>query len=432
MKRYITLISALLCLCLCYGGLMVRAESPQSEDAPRVVDNAGLFLSAEAEQMETRLSEIRGEIGKDIVIYTDVTAYGVSHAERAEDFYDFNGYGVGADKEGVCLFACMDPEDRGWWACCTGPVTMSLYTESAANALDDALYEYMAAGRYAEGVADWIENVRTLYVKGIPFAPDWWPDQGAEFRRFHDETAPRIVDDYGSLTASELQSLTEHASAISQKYGLDIVVHTSYSPDGLPMRIYCEKFYEYNGYGYGENYDGILLTIFPDTYSPVNITGFGIGNDKLSGNNWERLYDQTRDRMASEGYAQGIAEYLRLVDHMERTGRVPRTAGYWTLITLLGAALGSTFGGIALGSAKHKMGAPMAKRDANQYILTDNTRITSLGSSFLYTTSSKRYAPMEPRSTSSGGGSSDSGGSSYSGSYIGSSGSTHSGSGRKF
>lgn len=164
----------------------------QDEEAPRVVDAADILSDADEERLEARIRELRRELVKDIVIYTDVSTYGLERSVLAADFYDFNGYGCGEGREGVCLFICMDPADRDWWVCCTGPVTMELYTESAANLLDDALYDYMAAGDYAAGVSDWVENIRTLYRKGIPFAPDWYPDQGTEFARFHDAAAPRV------------------------------------------------------------------------------------------------------------------------------------------------------------------------------------------------------------------------------------------------
>ena len=91
------------------------------KDAPRIVDTADIFSDEEESSMEARLTELRGQLGKDIVVFTDVSTYGLSQPVYAADFYDFNGYGIGDDREGVCLMICMDPADRGWWACCTGP-----------------------------------------------------------------------------------------------------------------------------------------------------------------------------------------------------------------------------------------------------------------------------------------------------------------------
>ena len=93
------------------------------EKAPRVIDIADIFSGEEEQQMEARLAELRTSLGKDIVILADVSTYGLSRSVYAADFYDFNGYGIGPDREGVCLMICMEPGNRGWWCCCTGPVT---------------------------------------------------------------------------------------------------------------------------------------------------------------------------------------------------------------------------------------------------------------------------------------------------------------------
>ena len=72
-------------------------------DAPRVVDQADIFTDEEEAQMEKRLAQLRGQLSKDIVIFTDVSTHGLSHTAYADDFFDYYGYGIGEDFEGVCL-----------------------------------------------------------------------------------------------------------------------------------------------------------------------------------------------------------------------------------------------------------------------------------------------------------------------------------------
>ena len=116
---------------------------------------------------------------------------------------------------------------------------------------------------------------------------------------------------------------------------------------------------------------------------------------------------------------------------MEKTGRVPRTGGYWGWIAVLGAIVGAIFGGITLGAAKSKMAVPRVKQTAIDYLERDSLRINRVQDQYLNTTTTRKYSPVE---RSSGGGSSGGGGgrSSYSSSYSGSSGTSHSGSGRSF
>ena len=397
--------------------------------APRVVDVADLFSDEAEARMEARLAGLREELGKDIVVFTDVSSYGLSHAVYAADFYDFNGYGIGPDYEGVCLLICMEEENRGFWTCCTGPVTRALYTEATANELDDVLYEYMTAGEYTAGVEDWIENIRTLYLKGRPFVPDWFPEEGETAARHHDTSSPRVIDDAGLLTPEEVADLTSQAAAISQKYGIDVAVHvTDDRSGGITRQEYSDMYYRVKGLGYGDGFDGVLLSVFqvPGYYGTCRITAEGAGTEKLSEVNETRLNDKCIEKLEDDLFYEAISGWLKDLEHMEKTGRVLPRMGYWITSGVIGLLLGSIVGGIALGSARKKMAAPAAKVTAEGYLADGSLRVRKVEDRFRGTTTSRRYSPRE--SKSSGGG----GRSSYSGSYSGSSGSSHSGSGRRF
>ncbi len=399
-------------------------------DAPRVVDVADIFTDAEEAAMEARLSEIRTELGKDIVVFTDVSSYGLGHAVYSADFYDFNGYGIGDEYEGVCLFICMDPADRGFWTCCTGPETRALFTESFANQLDDRLYDYMVEGDYGEGAADWIENFRNLYRTGMPFPPEWLPS--GNFQRTHDAATPRVVDELGLLSEQERAELTKQAKAISDKYGIDVVIVTSENTSSFYDSEYIERYYECKGYGFGENYDGIMLSLLRGRYYSTYfyIDGFGKGAEKLTYVNDERLESKASTKYYNSDAYACFRQALKDVKHMERTGLVSRPWGYWGLMTILGALFGALFGGISLSGAKRKMAVPRIKQTAGDYLDRNNLQIDAVQDQFLNSTTTRKYSPVE---RSSGGGSSGGGGgSSYSSSYSGSSGTSHSGSGRSF
>ena len=398
------------------------------EDAPRVVDAADIFRDEEEKQLEELTGAVRRALQRDVVIYTDKTDYGIEKDICAADFYDFNGYGYGKDREGMCLFICMDPADRGWWCCCTGPETMGLYTEGIANQMDDELFNYLSAGNYAEGVSRWIGQVHNLYEKGWPNAPEWYPAAGTEPERFHDPDAPRIVDELGLLSKEELAALTAKAEEISRKHGIDVVVHTMPSPVGMYYYDVARFYYLVKGYGLGENYDGICLTLFKkDGYlATVRTNAFGKVEEKLSEVNEERLRGYCEDKTDVKKYYDGIDKWLSLVDGMQRTGRVPRSVLYWVLVTLGGLVAGSVVGGALLLLAIGNMDLPVEKLTAGEYLDRDRSKIEDTGSTYLYTSTSRRYDPVQKRSSSG------SSGSSYSSSYSGSSGSSHSGSGRSF
>ncbi len=392
-------------------------------DAPRVVDTADIFTDNEEKELALLIKEASAEANKDIVIFTDVSTYGLERKIYAADFYDFNGYGFGDDREGVCLMICMDPDDRGWWTCCTGPDTMELYTESIANQIEDELYYYMANGDYGSGVADWIENMKTLFIKGIPFAPDWYPDRDAEFVRIHDTNAPRASDITGDLTEEQLEYLEKRCREMSERFGYDIVVHIADNTFGMGRYGYPEEFYYYNGYGFGDNYEGIIAVLYK--YSDTaSIHAYGKANDKLTETNHSRLVAHSE----IEDQYKAAVKFLDNIEHMEKTGRVPRTMFEWIIAAVLSLIVGAVFAAIDYLRAKAGMKTPSIAFDANNYVVRGSLYIKGVLDRYLRTTTTKTYDPEDDDSGSSSSG----GGSSYSSSYSGSSGSSHTGSGRSF
>ena len=143
---------------------VVPLQSPNND---RVVDRADIFSDAQEDRMRRDIAAIGAETGKDIVILTDVSSYGMEQRVFAADFYDYNDYGYGGKADGIILFICMDPTERGWQAVTTGDV-QNIYTPSNASELDELIYGYLASARYGEGVIDWIAHVGEMYRTGHP------------------------------------------------------------------------------------------------------------------------------------------------------------------------------------------------------------------------------------------------------------------------
>ena len=402
------------------------------KSAPRVVDRADIFSEEEERQMQEGISRIRESLQKDVVVFTDVSTYGASQMDYADDFFDFNGYGYGGDFEGVCLMVCMDPDDRGWWCSCHGPVTTGLYTETVASQIDDLLYEYMAAGDYGEGVLDWIENFRRLYTTGSPYNEEWAVLGMNGITRTHDTDAPRVVDDAGILSGEEAASLEAKAKELSEKYGVDVAVHTACHPGILEKEEYGELYYAFRGYGFGEDYDGICLTIFkrPGYSGYCSVYASGKGKEKLSNVNRSRLENRCTDVILHRKYYEAADSWLSQAGHMLRTGRAPRSAASWTFFTVLECIAGLIFSAVSLSRARSNMTTLAIRENANAYIVQSSISVRNISDRLINTVVNRVYDPVRTESTRS---SSSSGGrSSYSGRHTSSSGRSHSGSGRKF
>lgn len=400
------------------------------ENAPRVRDDADLFTDAEEAQLEERIRSIAPKYQADIVVFTDVSSYGMEHSVYAADYYDFGGFGYGPAHDGFCLFICMDPADRGGWTCVTGS-PRGLYTESNAEALDDVLYdEYLSRGAYFDGVYDWIGNIGTLLDKGVPFAPPWFPSINEHRERTHDASAPRVVDDSGVLTADQIAALTEKAAQLSEKYGVDVVIHTAPSDYNFGADYYTDAFYNVKGYGFGDGYDGIVLTLFTDGENGACVLPYGSGSKNMSERNLSKLTSNV-EALALSGSWYGAAErWLNSVDSVYKTGRVPWTPIGVAIRGFFSAIVSGISAAVSSGKAKRSMVTVQHAYSANDYLKRDSLRFDAGGDTLINTSVSRVYSPMV---TESGKTSSSSGGhSSHSSSYHGHSGTSHSGSGRKF
>lgn len=403
--------------------------TPASPDAPRVVDDADILTDEEEAAISARIAEVSAKNAADIVVFTDVSTHGLERAVYAADFYDFNGYGIGPEHDGFCLFICMDPQSRGGWCCVTGSRPRSLYTEENANDIDDVLYSYLGSGRYFDGIYDWVGNIGTLLEKGYPFAPEWFPSINEPFVRTHDTEAPRVVDDGHVFTADQVKYLEEKAAAISQKYGVDVVVHTTDNTYGLTRKSYTDAFFRYRGYGLGDSFEGTQLTLFTQSRSSNMYSSPGL-QDKLNDRNTELLLEAVADPAEEGDLFKAADRWLSYLDRTLKTGRVPRTPIVWAIRSAFAGVISIIGSAISSSKAKRSMRTVRTAYEASDHLVRDRLMIGGGSDIFTHTTESRVYSPIvQEREGHSGGGG---GGSSYSGGYSGSSGTSHSGSGRDF
>ncbi len=390
------------------------------ENADRLVDAADIFDEQEEEKLRTLLKDVRQRYNKDLVIYTDSKSYGMSHSILAADFYDYCGYGVGENHEGFVLLICMDPDNRGYYITGTGPESMSLHTYSNSQRLDDGIYNYLRAGQYAAAAEQWIQGIDDMYRTGIAFPPAWYPEAGQAAEKPGNMEKSRVYDEAGFMSDEEKAALEERIASLQKEYDADFVVLTTDDLCGMEMEEYLEKFYTSQGYGFRDTADGYAL-LLRTKYNYSEAMTFG--NAKaMSDKNDSRM--ETRIGIEDTTY-QAATLWLDMQENYLKKGRVPHGKIYWSFRAVFGLLIGLIFGWVSLGIAKNNMAAEKADPSAEQYITA--SRFTKVRSRFLSKVVHTRVIKRDPPKSSGG-----SGGMSYSGSYSGSSGTSHSGSGRSF
>lgn len=304
-------------------------------DIPRVVDMADILSDEQEEALKSKIAEYSAIINKDIVIVTDNSSYYLGHERYCYDFYDYNGYGLGGTYEGICLFICMDPDNRGWWVGATGYETRDIYTEEVANRLDDDLYEYMVNHDYATGISKWIDNVYntcSTYVAREPETlPDWFPENINEFISFHDDKCPRIVDFAGVLTDTQKEEISQKLALYKTKTNKDLVVVTDISDYNLKPDKYRDYFYECNGYGIGDEYEGMCLFVIAGDVSDFSSGAYGAETHLLYDKEKKQFETYLKSGFQNRRYYEGINEWMDMVYNMYLKGYALAPDWYPTL-----------------------------------------------------------------------------------------------------
>lgn len=148
--------------------LSVGAESSLS----RLSDGAGLLSAEEADQLEALLDKYSKELEFDIVVVTTNDLQGKSPRAYADDYYDYNGYGQGRDRDGVLFLRYINGTAREVWISTSGEGIDALSDSDIQSIFDDmqpyiVSDPYRAFEAYAQDVYDEVEDNRAYDVTWI-------------------------------------------------------------------------------------------------------------------------------------------------------------------------------------------------------------------------------------------------------------------------
>ncbi|WP_081677420.1 TPM domain-containing protein [Butyrivibrio sp. WCD3002] len=136
-----------------------------------VVDYADLLTDDEEQALAERIYGIQSTYESAIVLLTVPSTDYRSPMEYADDFYDYNGYGIGERHNGIIFLLSM--EDRSWRFETTG-TAIDVYTDSDQEYIFDEIKGYLSENRYYEAYDKFIslcdDELRYDYESGI-FTP---------------------------------------------------------------------------------------------------------------------------------------------------------------------------------------------------------------------------------------------------------------------
>lgn len=150
------LFSVITVLILCLSAVMhVSALDliPDSGAVPherlkeRLVDGADILTEDEAAYLLEKLDELSERQKCDVAVVTTDSLEGMHAQDFADDYYDYNGFGIGTDKDGIVLIVSMSERE---WAFSTHGFGVDAFTDATLDYLEDKIIPYLSDGDYYE------------------------------------------------------------------------------------------------------------------------------------------------------------------------------------------------------------------------------------------------------------------------------------------
>ena len=124
---------------------------------PRLVDEADLLTDFEEEDILENLDQISEARSLDVVI-AFVNSFSQSTVTAAaDDFFDYNGFGIGPDRDGIVMYVCMGTRDV--WFSTRGQDTFKHFTDANIQNMTEDVVPYLSSGDYAEACQEYIDCV---------------------------------------------------------------------------------------------------------------------------------------------------------------------------------------------------------------------------------------------------------------------------------
>lgn len=133
-----------------------------------VVDNADFLTDEQEVELTKQLNELRNKYNVDVAIYTESDMSGYDAQSTADNIYDYNGYGLSENDDGILYYVCKNPRNYAF--------TTYGYGEKAFNSnglryLDENLLPHLEKNDYNGAFTAYVDNAGKLLQKAAVGKP---------------------------------------------------------------------------------------------------------------------------------------------------------------------------------------------------------------------------------------------------------------------
>lgn len=244
----------------------------------------------------------------------------------------------------------------------------------------------------------------------------------------------RLQDDAALLSSDEYNEVLSRLDELCERQSFDVVIHTTEDMDGYSSVVaYADDYYDYNGYGYGEDRDGIILVVAMNTRD-LYISTCGFGITAFTDYGIDTLLDDVKGYFSDGDYYGGFCSFISEADEYITSAKngspydindgdyyySSERSGFFNFTWLMASLImGLVCALIIVGTMKAQLKTVRPAIAAGSYVRKDSIKVKSERDIYLYRNVSRTEIVRE----SSSGGSST---------HVSSSGTTHGGGGTKF
>ena len=201
---------------------------------------------------------------------------------------------------------------------------------------------------------------------------------------------PLVVDEAGLIT--DAVAVTDALQTVSDKHSMDVVVVTVNSTGELSEMEYADDYFDYNGYGRGENRDGVLLLINMETRQAwISTSGYGITAFTDAGIDY--IGAQVSEYLSIEDYDNAFTKFAELADDFITQAKngtpydvdnLPKSPFDAMKSVLIALGIGFVGALIATGSMKGKLKSVQRQSAAANYERQGSLQLVNSNEYFLF------------------------------------------------
>lgn len=173
-------------LTLVFSGFWLRTDAAETAN---IKDFMNYLDPEQIAGLQETAEDIKNTYGLEPVIVITDDVEGKSSMAYADDYYDYNGYGVGADKSGLLMLINM--ADRDVWISTTGKA-IDIFTDNRIDAMLDGIVSHLPEGDYADACISFLTDVETYALQGVP-SGQYRIEQEAPYRGTYWERAMALM-----------------------------------------------------------------------------------------------------------------------------------------------------------------------------------------------------------------------------------------------